>query len=82
MAILKYKGVEFEACTKDNDGHYWGEICEECAEKQRDIFDEELDDGGTAQGWCSVRGCSNHGYNAKKHYYIDFKDELISFVER
>lgn len=82
MKELVYKGIVFDDYAKNEDGTYWAEMCVECAEKYRDILTDELDDGGTARGCCSVKGCLNSGdANEKLHFYIDFKPEFVSFRE-
>lgn len=79
MNYLTYRGIDFDEFVKDNNGYCWAEICEECAKKYRDLIGEDIDDGGTAQGYCSVMGCLNRGIREdKKHYYIDFKPQFIT----
>lgn len=82
MKILVYKGIEFDDYTKDEDGAYWAEICQECVEKYWDKVNEDIDDGGTARCFCSRRGCWNSGNDDESmQYYIDFKPEYVSFKE-
>lgn len=81
MKILNYKGIAFDDYALDENGHYWAEMCAKCAEKYRDNITNELDDGNTAYGICSIYGCSNKGENVTPHYYIDFDDNFISFEE-
>lgn len=77
---LNYKGILFDDYSRDDNGHYWAEICQECFEKYRTIFENELDNGNTACGICSVCGCSNSGeLDSVSHYYIDFIDHLITW---
>lgn len=78
MKILAYKGLRFDDYTKDDDGHYWAEICTECVRKHCNIIASEIDDGKTAMGACSVEGCKNTGED-NEHYYIDFDDNFVSF---
>ena len=46
---------------------YWAEMCPHCHRKYRGILGNRCDDGGTAQGTCSVKGCNNQA-----NYYVDF----------
>ena len=46
---------------------YWAEMCPHCHRKYRGILGNRCDDGGTAQGTCSVKGCNNQA-----DYYVDF----------
>lgn len=80
--ILKYKGIAFDDYVYNEDGYCWAEMCQECAERFGALVSEELDDGGTACGCCSVKGCDRAGNDfEKKHYYIDFDIDYISFEE-
>lgn len=82
MKLLKYKGIIFDEFVENEDGHYWAEICVECVEKYYDLIIDDIDDGGTARGVCSVKGCWNSGDSCEvMHYYIDFKPEYIEWVE-
>lgn len=82
MQVLEYKGIIFDDFVRDKNGHYWAEICHKCAEKYGDLIQDEIDDGGTARGCCSVKGCYNDGAGDEiMHYYIDFKEEFIKFNE-
>lgn len=45
----------------------WVEMCPHCHRKYRGILGNRCDDGGTAQGMCSVKGCNNQA-----DYYVDF----------
>lgn len=80
---IEYKGIVFDEWTIDDEtiGIY-SEICEYCAEKYKDILNEELSDG--AMGSCSVKGCNIVGMDVDtdSHYYVDFKPELIHIHER
>ena len=79
---LVYKGIVFDDYTQNEDGTYWAEVCEECAKKFHSLLDVELDEGGTACGCCSVNGCTNSGESdSVLHYYIDFKNEEVTFRE-
>lgn len=71
MKHLKYKRIVFDDWGKDIDNHYWAEMCQNCAEKYKDIISNELDDGNIALGICSVLGCSN-----PSKYYFDCDDGL------
>lgn len=82
MKLLKYKGIVFDEWVDDEETGLWAEMCQGCAERHHDKVAAEIDDGGTARGCCSVRGCFNDGSDDEKnHYYIDFKPEYVSFVE-
>jgi len=79
---IEYKGILFDEWTIDEEtGGIYGEMCECCAEKYKDILSEELSDGG--MGACSVKGCDVVGMDAdtNSHYYVDFKPELIRVHE-
>lgn len=79
---LNYKGIIFDDYSRDNDGHYWAEMCQECSKKYRANLENELDGGNTACGICSVHGCSNSGaLDGVSHYYIDFVDDLITWED-
>lgn len=81
MKILKYKGIAFDDYAQNEDGTFWAEICQECVKKHYDTISAEIDDGGTARCFCSVKGCFNNGENADFHFYIDFNNENIVFEE-
>ena len=74
MENLIYEGIVFDEYTQD-DGGIWAEICEKFAQKNTSTkIANNIDDGGTACGCCSVKGCNNNGSDPnKKHYYIDFR---------
>lgn len=74
--VVEYKGVLFDNWTVDEYG-IWGEICEDCAQKYKDVFTDELEPGGV--GACSVRLCDVVGMDSgdKKHFYVDFHPELV-----
>lgn len=79
---INYKGIIFDDYSRDNDGHYWAEICQECFEKYRGILTSELDDGNIACGICSIQGCSNSGaLDNVSQYYVDFADDLITWED-
>lgn len=78
---LEYKGIIFDDWAVDASGEgqgIWGEMCECCAEKFKDLLSDELDNAG-AVGACSVKGCNVVGADSDNavHYYVDFKPELI-----
>ena len=82
MKLLKYKGLIFDDYAQNEDGTYWAEICEKCVKKYWEKIKDDIDDGGTARGYCSVQGCCNDGNDEMiLHYYIDFKTEHVSFEE-
>lgn len=75
---LEYKGIVFDEWTVDEEtGGIWGEMCECCADKYKDVFVNELSDGGV--GACSVYGCDVVGadHMEERNYYVDFRPELI-----
>lgn len=77
-SAIEYKGVVFDDWTVDKEtGGIWGEMCQCCADKYKDVLSEELSDGGV--GACSVKGCDVVGADSdnERHYYVDFKPELI-----
>ena len=65
---MKFYNVEFDDYTKDDDGHYWSQICPSCA-KTHNIPECSLDDFGS--GICGVDGCENCGDDI---VYIDFNE--------
>lgn len=77
---IEYKGIVFDEWTADENG-IWGEMCQCCAEKYKELLGDELDDGG-GMGACSVKGCDVVGADTdyEKHYYVDFKPELIKLL--
>lgn len=60
----------------DDFGSYWVEMCPHCHNKYRSILGNRADDGGTACGTCSVKGCENEA-----DYYVDFNRNEVSFIE-
>lgn len=81
MKVINYKGIIFDDYEEDEYG-IWAEMCHECAEEHHNLVSKELDDGGTARGVCSVKGCFNSGESDEKmHYYIDFDPELVKYEE-
>jgi len=88
MKNLKFKGIIFDDWCEYETGSagrtcltHWAEICESCAAKYYNKVSAYLDDGNTARACCSVMGCANSGEDAEKHYYIDFPNKEITFVE-
>lgn len=57
----------------DNKG-VWVEMCPRCREKYASIIGFRADDGGSAQGFCSVHGCRKEA-----HYYVDFSIDEVAF---
>ena len=53
----------------------WVEMCPHCHRKYRVILGNRCDDGGTAQGMCSVKGCNNTA-----NYYVDFNPNEVTFI--
>lgn len=86
MKLLSYKGILFDDwCdeTEDGERRIWAEMCKEHAEKYKELLQIELDDGGTAQGCCSIYECEANGHDSEKsHYYVDFNVLLVKFVEK
>lgn len=79
---INYKGIIFDDYSRDNDGHYWAEICQKCFEKYKGILACELDDGNVACGICSIQGCLNSGASDNvSQYYVDFADDLITWED-
>ena len=86
MELLVYKGIRFDHWEKETDDNgnevCWAEMCDEHAEQYREILKDELSDGGMSA--CSICGCTKIGYdeeNANSWYYVDFKTELIDYIE-
>lgn len=80
--LLSYKGIVFDDWTEGEFGEIWAEMCADCAAKYGDTIAGEIDDGGTACGCCSVKGCHNTGDNPHKmHYYIDFDRALVKIED-
>jgi hypothetical protein len=83
--LLSYKGILFDDwCDEIIDGErrIWAEMCEDHAKQYKDILTNELDDGGTARGTCSVYQCDKSGDEIDiSHYYIDFDVNLVKFIE-
>lgn len=81
--VLSYKGIIFDDWTFDEETNsLWGEMCQKCYEKYKDILTDELSMGGI--GACSVDECTEVGYdnNFPAHFYVDFKPEFIQFMKR
>lgn len=49
------------------DRPYWAEMCPHCYRKYHKALEGHFDDGGSAQGTCSVKGCNKYA-----EYYVDF----------
>jgi hypothetical protein len=81
MKVLEYKEIVFDDFEQDENGNYWAEICQECAQKYQEKIATEIDDGGTARGICGVAGCCNDGNDAPLHFYIDFPKGQANFAE-
>lgn len=56
-------------------GCYWVEMCPHCHNKYKNILGNRPDDGGTAQGICSVEGCMS-----RADYYVDFAANEVKFA--
>lgn len=81
--LLEYKGIVFDEWSIDEDtGAIWGEMCECCVEKYKDVLKDELAEDG-AWGACSVKGCERTGDNedSRGNYYVDFKPQLVKFID-
>ena len=74
----KGKQIVFDDYVDNTEeyGSYWVEMCPYCHNKYRSILGNRADDGGTAQGTCSVKGCEN-----KADYYVDFDKNEVGFGE-
>lgn len=66
---------DFEDNTEEYNS-YWVEMCPHCHNKHRGILGNRADDGGTACGTCSVKGCENDA-----DYYVDFNMNEVTFTE-
>lgn len=66
---------DFEDNTEEYDS-YWVEMCPHCHNKYKGILGNRADDGGTACGTCSVKGCANDA-----DYYVDFNMNEVAFIE-
>jgi predicted sulfurtransferase len=55
---------------------YWVEMCPHCHNKYKGILKNKTDDGGTACGTCSVKGCENEA-----NYYVDFDKSEVTFAD-
>lgn len=53
----------------------WVEMCPHCHRKYRGILGGRCDDGGSAQGTCSVKGCDNTA-----NYYVDFNPNEVKII--
>lgn len=81
MQNLIYKGIVFDEYAQDPDGAIWAEVCSACADRYKELICDEIDEGDTACGCCSVKGCKNNGNHDGKHYYIDFIPSKIQTTE-
>lgn len=72
------KTIEFDDFVDNRNeyGTYYVEMCKHCHNKYRGILGSRCDDGGTAQGTCSVNGCSNQA-----DYYVDFGIHEVMITE-
>lgn len=84
MILLNYKGILFDDWSEEEiEGktNIWAEMCEEHALKYKKRLKQELDDGGVAQGCCSVYECDANGHDLEKsHYYVDLNCKHVRFV--
>lgn len=72
-ASKKGKKIIFDDYSDNaEDDSYWVEMCKHCHNKYRGILGNRADDGGTAPGICSVKGCENEA-----HYYVDFSNNEV-----
>lgn len=78
---LLYKGVRFDWWETNDEGFVFSEMCHECASKAFPKINLELDSGDAACGCCGVLGCTNSGDTEDPHYYIDFDDSLVEFID-
>lgn len=79
--LLLYKGIKFDWWQTTEEGLVFSEMCYECASKAFPNINLELDSGDAASACCGVLGCSNRGDTEDPHYYIDFDDTLVEFVD-
>lgn len=78
--LLVYKNIIFDDFTVDENG-IWAELCDNHAQEYKSILSNELDDGYTAIGYCSVKGCEKTGENSEfPHYYIDFSTNGFEYI--
>lgn len=70
------KTIEFDDFCDNTEEYqsYWVEMCPRCHNKYRGILGKRCDDGMTAQGICSVKGCERDA-----DYYVDFSMEEVGF---
>lgn len=61
--------------NKEEYNSYWAEMCPHCHNKYKGILGKRCDDGGTASGTCSVKGCENEA-----NYYVDFDKDEVKIV--
>ena len=66
---------DYEDNTKEFNS-YWVEMCPHCHRKYTKILKGKFDDGGTACGICSVKGCENDA-----EYYADFNMDEVTFED-
>lgn len=66
---------DYEDNTEDYNS-YWVEMCPHCRNKYKHILGKRVDDGNSAWGVCSVKGCENDA-----EYYVDFGMNEVEFVE-
>ncbi len=69
MKNMIYKEIVFDDYVDNTTEYdsYWVEMCSNCRNKYKDVLGNRVDDGGTACGTCSVKGCENEA-----NYYVDF----------
>lgn len=80
--VLLYKGIRFDDYERNEDGTFWAEMCHGHAVEFSDKIANELDEGCTARGICSVCGCDRSGDGEDGlHYYIDFDPAYVEFLE-
>lgn len=72
------KQIVFDDYADDTEEYksYWVEMCPHCHNKYKGILGNRADDGGTACGTCSVKGCNNEA-----NYYVDFGINEVAFVD-
>ena len=72
------KQIIFDDYTDDTKEYnsYGVEMCSHCRNKYRNILGKRVDDGGTACGTCSVKGCENEA-----DYYVDFDENEVKFID-
>ena len=79
MVYISKRGqkIAFDDFTDNREEFhsFWVEMCPHCYNRYKDILENRADEGGTAQGICSVKGCNNEA-----DYYVDFSEGEVTFT--